>query len=62
MHESVDLQLGLVEDVRGGLLDVVVDYITDARIEAHLEWKWRRFRLEVLVEWEGEKGFSLLPS
>lgn len=36
MHECVDLQLGVVERVQGGLLHVPVDRLTHPGVEAHL--------------------------
>lgn len=36
LHERVDLQLGVVERVQGGLLHVPVDRLTHPGVEAHL--------------------------
>lgn len=36
MHESIDLKLGLVENVRGWFLDVIIYNITNAGVQAHL--------------------------
>lgn len=47
LHECVDLQLGVVERVQGGLLHVPVDRLTHPGVEAHLR------------SWGGEKGAKI---
>lgn len=36
VHQGVDLELSFVENVRGWLLDIAVDDVANARIQAHL--------------------------